>query len=120
MTELATTTAISSTIWMERGVPPSRYPALKSCNNSPATAEETHTTAATASTTATPPGPPTPRATISTAAMISVESVSPEIGLFDEPMTPTRLPETVAKKNPTINMTMAATIPAITSPDTYI
>src|ERR1700683_2445227 len=105
---------------MERGVPPSRYPALKSCNNSPATAEETQTTAATARTTATPPGPPTPSATISTAAMINVESVSPEMGLFDEPITPTRLPETVAKKNPTINITMAAPMPAITKPETYI
>src|SRR5271166_2563211 len=105
---------------MERGVPPSRYPALKSCNSSPATAEETQTTAATASTTATPPGPPTPNATISTAAMINVESVSPETGLLDDPMTPTRLPDTVAKKKPTISITMAATIPAITRPDTYI
>src|ERR1700676_4230623 len=102
---------------MERGVPPSRYPALKSCNSSPATAEETQTTAATASTTATPPGPPTPSATINTAAMISVESVSPEIGLFDDPMTPTRLPETVAKKNPTISITSAATVPATQSPE---
>ena len=48
---------------------------MKSCNNSPATAEETQTTAATPSTTATPPGPETPSATISSAAMISVESV---------------------------------------------
>src|ERR1019366_9114570 len=103
---------------MDRGVPPSRYPALKSCNNSPATAEETQTTAATASTTATPPGPPTPSATIRTAAMINVERVSPETGLFDDPMTPTRLPETVAKKNPTMSITTAATMPAITNCDT--
>src|SRR5438094_9418825 len=41
ITMLATTTAISSTIWMERGVPPRMYPTLKSCNSSPATAEET-------------------------------------------------------------------------------
>jgi hypothetical protein len=33
--------------------------------------------------------------------MINVESVNPETGLFEEPMTPTRFPETVAKKNPT-------------------
>src|ERR1700677_1142276 len=105
---------------MERGVPPRMYPALKSCISSPAPADETQTTAATASTTATPPGPPTPSATISTAAMINVESVRPEMGLFDEPITPTRLPETVAKKNPTINITIAATMPANTRPDTYI
>ena len=43
---------------------------------------------------------------------ISVESVRPETGLLDEPITPTRLPETVAKKNPTISMTTAATTAA--------
>ena len=36
---------------------------------------------------------------------------SPEMGLFDEPIMPTRLPETAAKKKPTIIMTIAATIP---------
>ena len=33
--------------------------------------------------------------------MIKVDSVKPETGLFEEPMNPTRLPETVEKKNPT-------------------
>src|SRR5580658_8233092 len=96
------------------------YPALKSCNNSPATADDTHTTAATPNTTATPPGPETPSATISSAAIISVESVNPEIGLFDEPIMPTKFPDTVAKKNPTSSITSAATIPATQCPDIYM
>ena len=93
------------------------YPTLKSCNSSPATAEETHTTAATPSTTATPLGPRIPKATISSAAMISVDSVSPEMGLLDDPIMPTRFPDTVAKKNPTISMTTAATAPATMFPE---
>ena len=40
--------------------------------------------------------------------MISVQSVRPEIGLFDEPIMPTRLPETAAKKKPRMIMTTAA------------
>jgi hypothetical protein len=39
--------------------------------------------------------------------------------LFDEPMIPTRYPETVAKKNPTRSMTMAATTPSMTLPERY-
>ena len=50
-------------------------------------------------------------ATISSAATISVESVNPEMGLFEEPIIPTRLPETAAKKKPSTSMTTAATIP---------
>src|SRR5271157_411727 len=84
-------------------------PTFKSCNISPATADETQTTAATPSTAATPPVPDTPKATISSAAITSVQRVSPETGLFDEPIMPTRLPETAAKKNPTTSMTPAAT-----------
>src|ERR1043165_2423388 len=95
------------------------YPTLKSCNSSPATAEDTHTTAATASTAITPLVPCTPIDTIRSAAITKVESVSPEIGLFDEPITPTRYPETVAKKNPTISITTAATMAPATSPDKY-
>ncbi len=49
--------------------------------------------------------------------MINVESVSPEMGLLDDPIMPTRLPDTVAKKNPTISITTAATTPAITLPE---
>ena len=85
------------------------WPTFKSCSISPATADETQTTAATPSTAATPPVPETPRATINSAAITSVHSVSPETGLFDEPISPTRFPETAAKKNPTIIMTPAAT-----------
>ena len=48
-----------------------------------------------------PEFPETPSETMSSAAIIKVESVKPETGLFEEPMNPTRLPETVAKKNPT-------------------
>src|SRR5579872_6414230 len=117
MTRLAASTAISSTIWMYRGVPPRIYPHLKSCISSPATDEETHTTAATPSTTATPPGPETPNATISSAAIISVDSVNPETGLFDDPITPHRFPETVAKKNPTTSITSAATTEAAIIPE---
>ena len=46
-----------------------------------------------------------------------VESVSPEIGLLDDPIMPTRFPETVAKKNPTITITTAATSPATQLPE---
>src|SRR5581483_487119 len=86
------------------------YPTLKSCSSSPATEDDTQTTAATPSTAATPCGPETPSATIRMAAMSSVERVIPETGLFDEPMMPHRLPETVAKKKPTMSMTTAARI----------
>ena len=85
-------------------------PTLRSWSISPATAEETHTTAATPSTAATPDMPETPIETISSAAMISVESVRPETGLLEEPINPTRLPETAAKKNPSMIMTTAATM----------
>src|SRR6202034_3164779 len=105
---------------MLRGVPPMMYPTLKSCRSSPATALETQTTAATPSTAITPPVPETPSATINSAAMITVESVSPEIGLFDDPITPTRYPETVAKQKPTSNMTIAATTAATIPPDRYL
>src|SRR5438093_8119159 len=117
ITRLAQTTAISSTIWMVRGVPPRNHPTLKSWSSSPATADETQTTEATPSTATTPFAPDTPSATIRSAAMINVESVSPEIGLFDEPISPTRYPDTVAKKKPAISITTAATIPPATSPD---
>src|SRR5262245_55161071 len=98
ITRLAHSTAISSTIWIVRGVPPRNHPTLKSCNSSPATADETQTTDATPSTATTPLGPAAPSATIRRAAMISVERVRPEIGLFDDPIRPTRYPDTVAKK----------------------
>ena len=39
--------------------------------------------------------------------------------MFDEPMIPTRYLETVAKKNPTRSMTMAATTPSMTLPERY-
>ena len=42
--------------------------------------------------------------------MMSVDKVSPDMGLLDEPIMPTKFPETVAKKNPMINMTMPATM----------
>src|SRR5690348_10036917 len=84
-------------------------PTFKSCSISPATADDTQTTAATPSTAATPPVPETPSATISSAAITSVHSVSPDTGLFDDPIIPTRLPDTAAKKKPTIIITPAAT-----------
>src|ERR1700733_14688782 len=83
-------------------------PTLKSCNSSPATAAETQTTAATLNTASTPDVPETPSETISSAAISRVESVNPEIGLFDEPIMPTRFPEIVAKKKPTTISTTAA------------
>src|ERR1700677_5179587 len=96
------------------------YPTLKSCKSSPATADETHTTAATPKTAATPELPETPNATISRAAISSVDNVNPEIGLFEDPMNPPRLPETVAKKNPTRIITTAAKIAGHTRPEILI
>ena len=37
-----------------------------------------------------------------------VARVRPEIGLFEEPIMPTRLPDTAAKKKPVTSMTIAA------------
>lgn len=50
--------------------------------------------------------------TMVSAATMVVASVSPEIGLFDEPIMPTRLPETAAKKKPVTRITIAARIEA--------
>ncbi len=107
---------MKSPICILAGVPPRMWPTLRSWSISPATADETQTTAATPSTAATPPVPETPSATISNAAMITVADVSPEIGLFDEPIMPTRLPETAAKKNPRMIITIAAVTPAPIDP----
>ena len=85
-------------------------PTFRSCSISPATAEETQTTAATPSTAATPCIPLTPMMTIVSAAMTVAASVRPEIGLFDDPISPTRFPETAAKKKPVMSMTIAASI----------
>src|SRR5437762_12783300 len=93
------------------------YPTLKSCSNSPATADETQTTAATPNTAATPELPETPSATIRRAAISRVESVNPEIGLLDDPMNPTRLPDTVAKKKPTMIITAAANMAGPRNPE---
>src|ERR1700733_1856535 len=101
---------------MVRGVPPRMYPTLKSCNSSPATDAETQTTAATPNTAATPGTPDTPSETMRSAAMISVESVKPDTGLLDDPIIPTKLPDTVEKKKPTMSITTAARIAGQTSP----
>src|SRR5207237_8326892 len=93
------------------------YPTLKSCSNSPATEDETQTTAATPNTVATPEVPETPRKTIRSAAMSNVDKVKPETGLFDEQIKPHRLPETVAKQKPTTSMTNAAKIAGNFSPE---
>ena len=85
-------------------------PTFRSCSISPATADDTQTTAATPSTAATPCMPVTPTMTIVSAATTVVASVSPEIGLFDEPIMPTRLPDTAAKKKPAMSITTAARI----------
>ena len=42
--------------------------------------------------------------------MMSVDRVRPEMGLLEEPIVPTRFPETAAKKNPATAMTPAARI----------
>jgi hypothetical protein len=42
------------------------------------------------------------------AATMVVARVRPEIGLLDEPINPTRFPETAAKKKPVTSMTIAA------------
>src|SRR5215467_7194757 len=96
------------------------YPTLKSCSSSPATEEETQTTAATPKTAATPERPETPSETMSSAAISKVESVMPDTGLFEDPIIPHRLPETVAKKNPTRIITMAARIAGVNNPETRI
>ncbi len=88
-------------------------PTFRSWSISPATAEETQTTAATASTAEMPLVPRSPMATISRAAMTSVHRVRPETGLFDDPIMPTRFPLTAAKKNPRMIMTSAATTAAL-------
>src|SRR5438309_1700413 len=108
-TREATMIPSRSPICILEGVPPRMCPTLRSCSISPATADDTQITAATPNTAATPPVPETPSATINRAAMTSVQSVSPETGLLEEPIMPTRFPETAAKKNPTITMTPAAT-----------
>src|SRR5258706_1617960 len=95
---------------MVLGVPPKINPTLNFCTVPPATAAETQTTAATPNTAATPEIPETPSETINRAAMINVDNVSPEIGLLEDPIMPTKLPDTVAKKNPTMIMTTAAKI----------
>src|SRR6202034_1728981 len=92
-------------------------PTLKSCNSSPATEDETQTTAATPSTVATPGVPETPRETMRRAAINNVDRVKPETGLLEEPMKPTRLPETVAKKNPTTSITTAASTAGQSKPE---
>jgi hypothetical protein len=46
---------------------------------------------------------------MSRAAMTRVQRVSPETGLLEEPIIPTRFPETAAKKKPTMIITPAAT-----------
>ncbi len=93
------------------GVPPRMCPTFRSCSISPATAADTQPTAATPRAAITPRAPAIPASTIVRAATIVVASVRPEIGLFDDPMMPTRLPETAAKKKPVTRIT----IPAITA-----
>ncbi len=90
------------------GVPPRMCPTLRSCSISPATAADTQPTAATPSTAAIPAAPLAPTITIVSAATMVVARVSPEIGLLDDPIMPTRLPDTAAKKKPVIRMTTAA------------
>src|ERR1700746_2010497 len=104
---------------MRCGVPPRMYPTLKSWSSSPATDDDTQTTAATPSTAATPDFPETPSETISKAAINNVESVIPETGLLEDPIIPQRLPETVAKKNPTSSMTTAARMAGRNNPETW-
>lgn len=84
-------------------------PTLRSCSISPATAAETQPIAATASTAATPSVPLAPMMTMVSAATMVVASVRPDSGLLDDPMVPTRLPDTAAKKKPVTTMTRAAT-----------
>jgi hypothetical protein len=46
--------------------------------------------------------------TMVSAATIVAARVRPEIGLFEDPIIPTRLPDTAAKKNPVTSITIAA------------
>ena len=89
-TTAAAATPIISPICIRHGVPPRMWPTLKSCIMSPATPAAQHTTPATPSTAAMPLTPVTPITTISTAAITSALKVSPEMGLFELPTSPTR------------------------------
>ena len=53
------------------------------------------------------------------AATIVVARVRPEIGLLDDPMMPTRFPDTAAKKKPVMRMTIAARMAALREPVKY-
>ena len=105
-------TPMTSPTCIFHGVPPRMWPTFRSCSISPATAAETQPTAATPSTAMTPSVPFAPTITIVSAATMVVASVRPESGLFDDPIMPTRLPDTAAKKNPVMSITMAATTAA--------
>src|SRR5438093_380489 len=106
--EVQTTAMISATS-IVHGVPPRSWPTLRSWMISPPSDVAQQATAATASTAITPPGPVTPIVTRSRAATIRLESARPEIGLAEEPMTPTRYPATAEKTNPVIVIAIAAT-----------
>ena len=90
MTSAETMTPIRSPTCMRHGVPPRMCPTFRSCSISPATAAATQMTPATARVAVTPGIPLAPRMTISTAATTRVERVRPEMGLLEEPISPTR------------------------------
>src|SRR4051812_34976012 len=100
MTSVAATTPTIRPICCERGVAPTRNPVFKSCEVAPALAAATQTTAPIDSATAAQACPVQPTSTNSKQVPISVVMVSPEIGLFDEPIMPTTREDTVTKKNP--------------------
>ena len=70
----------TSTSSIFQGVPPSKCPAFKSWIRLPETQQAQQTTEATPSTAATPPSPVAPIAIITSAAITSAQSVSPETG----------------------------------------
>src|SRR5271157_1097586 len=89
--KLATVTPKKSPSCILLGVPPRIYPTFRSWSISPATADDTQTTAATPSTAATPLLPETPIVHHRKGGNPRVCHVKPGIGLLDEPIRPTRL-----------------------------
>ncbi len=89
-TRAAATTPKSPPICIFQGVPPSRCPTFQSWSMSPATPATQQTTVATPSTAMMPEVPFMPSSTSRPAEMSKVDRVSPEMGLDEEPMMPTR------------------------------
>src|SRR5215218_3035974 len=85
------------------------YPVFRSCDVAPAFAAAMQTTAPTQSAIGEYHSPVQPSATKIVQVRIRVAIVMPEIGLDDDPISPTMRDETVTKKKPKITTRMDAT-----------